>query len=126
MAPTMQGVCSKCKTSVGNIVPPHHKCSGSTILVEKVVDETWERRWRKKGECMGSNQRRQFVPFKANIMASKGTSLPLCTKGGRRVGTYLGGGRGNKKDVFLVVAAINVFVVFVQSLLCVAGSILTQ
>eukprot|EP00957_Ditylum_brightwellii_P190499 14500406-Ditylum_brightwellii.AAC.1 len=60
-------------------------------------------------------------------MASKGTSLPLCTKGERLVGTYLGeGGWGNKKGVFLVVTATFVFVVFVQSLLCVAGSILTQ
>eukprot|EP00957_Ditylum_brightwellii_P140273 10688357-Ditylum_brightwellii.AAC.1 len=60
-------------------------------------------------------------------MASKGTSPPLCTKGGKLVGTYLGeGGWGNKKDVFLVAATTVVFIVFVQSLLCVAGSILTQ
>eukprot|EP00957_Ditylum_brightwellii_P089699 6831501-Ditylum_brightwellii.AAC.1 len=60
-------------------------------------------------------------------MASKGTSIPLCTKGGRLVGTYLGESCwGNKKDVFLVVDTTIVFIISMQSLLCVAGSILTQ
>eukprot|EP00957_Ditylum_brightwellii_P025759 1948378-Ditylum_brightwellii.AAC.1 len=60
-------------------------------------------------------------------MASKGTSLPLCTKVERLVGTYLReGGWGNKRDVFLVIAATVIFVIFVQSLLCVSGSISTQ
>jgi len=46
-------------------------------------------------------------------MASKGTGLPLYTKWGRLVGTYLGGGGwGNKQDVFLVAAATVIFVVF--------------
>eukprot|EP00957_Ditylum_brightwellii_P159775 12161434-Ditylum_brightwellii.AAC.1 len=60
-------------------------------------------------------------------MASKGTNLPQYTKGGRLVGTYLGRGDwGNKQDVFLVVAATVVFMKNQWSLLCVAGSILTQ
>eukprot|EP00957_Ditylum_brightwellii_P172977 13169550-Ditylum_brightwellii.AAC.1 len=63
-------------------------------------------------------------------MASKDISLPQYTKGGRLVGTYLGGGGwGNKQDVFLAIATTIVFVVFVkiqQSMVSVAGSILTQ
>ena len=74
--------------------------------------------------------RLKFLPFEAHAVASKGRSLPLYTKGGRLVGTYLGGGRDfNKQDVFVVVPATVVFVVFVKkqrSLLCVAESILTQ
>eukprot|EP00957_Ditylum_brightwellii_P100864 7687504-Ditylum_brightwellii.AAC.1 len=59
-------------------------------------------------------------------MASKGTSIPQYTKGGRVVGTYLGGGGwGNKKDVFLIGVATVVFVKKQQSLLCVDGSILS-
>eukprot|EP00957_Ditylum_brightwellii_P077508 5889619-Ditylum_brightwellii.AAC.1 len=85
MAPATQRVCSKYKTAAGDIAPPCHKCIGSTILVGKMVGEMWERRWSKKSECMGSNQRRQCLPFEANSMASKGTRLPLCTKGGRLV-----------------------------------------
>eukprot|EP00957_Ditylum_brightwellii_P074042 5625811-Ditylum_brightwellii.AAC.1 len=48
MAPTTQGVCSKYKMAAGNIAHPRHKCIGSTILVEKVVEELWERPWHKK------------------------------------------------------------------------------
>jgi hypothetical protein len=60
---------------------------------------------------MGCHWRLKFQTFKANAMASKGTSLPQYTKGGRFVGTYLGGGGwGNKQDVFLVVAVTVVFV----------------
>eukprot|EP00957_Ditylum_brightwellii_P176968 13480419-Ditylum_brightwellii.AAC.1 len=53
LAPATQGVCRKCKTAAGNIAPPpraraRHKCIGSTMSVEKVVRETWERRWHKE------------------------------------------------------------------------------
>eukprot|EP00957_Ditylum_brightwellii_P198117 15094305-Ditylum_brightwellii.AAC.1 len=63
------------------------------MSVGKVVGETWEERWCSK----------------------KGRSLPLYLKGGRLVGTYLGGGGDfNKQDVFVVVPATVVFVVFVK------------
>eukprot|EP00957_Ditylum_brightwellii_P065342 4956771-Ditylum_brightwellii.AAC.1 len=63
-------------------------------------------------------------------MASKGTSPPPMHKRGE-VCRYLPweGGWGNEKDVSLAIATTVVFIVFVkkgQSLLCVAGSILTQ
>ena len=48
MAPTTQGVCSKCKTAAGDIASPHHKCIRSTIMVGKAVGGMWERRWRKE------------------------------------------------------------------------------
>eukprot|EP00957_Ditylum_brightwellii_P171786 13077349-Ditylum_brightwellii.AAC.1 len=75
---------------------------------------------------MGCHWRPKFQPFKVNVMASKGTSLPQHTKGRRLVGTYLGGGWGSKQDVFLVLAATVVFVKKRRSVLCVAGYILTQ
>eukprot|EP00957_Ditylum_brightwellii_P007196 546157-Ditylum_brightwellii.AAC.1 len=63
-------------------------------------------------------------------MALKGRSLPLYTKGGRFVCTYLGGGREfNKEDDFVIITATAILSFFVkkqQSLLCVAGSILIQ
>eukprot|EP00957_Ditylum_brightwellii_P180262 13731863-Ditylum_brightwellii.AAC.1 len=62
---------------------------------------------------MGCHWQPNFQPFKANAMASNGTNLPLYTKEGRLLGTYLGGGGwGNKQDIFLVAAATVVFVVF--------------
>eukprot|EP00957_Ditylum_brightwellii_P033936 2570741-Ditylum_brightwellii.AAC.1 len=48
MAPTTQGVCSKCKTAAGDIASPRHKCIRSTISVVKVVGETWERQCHKE------------------------------------------------------------------------------
>eukprot|EP00957_Ditylum_brightwellii_P143271 10915261-Ditylum_brightwellii.AAC.1 len=43
MTPMTQGVCSKCKTTAGNIASLRHKCIGSTILMGKVVGETWKK-----------------------------------------------------------------------------------
>jgi hypothetical protein len=42
----------------------------------------------------------QLLPFEANAMASKGTSPPLCTKGMRLVGTYLGGVAGARRKSY--------------------------
>eukprot|EP00957_Ditylum_brightwellii_P033017 2503274-Ditylum_brightwellii.AAC.1 len=86
MAPTMQGVCSGCKTTSGDIIPPCHWWIGNTILVCKVVEEMWERQWCKKD------------------------AFPYTQKGGRLVHTYLGGGRDfNKKDIFVVVTTTIIF-----------------
>ena len=79
---------------------------------------------------MGSHWGHTCLPFEAHMVASKGRHLPLYTKGGRFVCTYLGGGGNfNKQDEFVVVIITIVFIIFVKiqwSLLCVDGSILTQ
>eukprot|EP00957_Ditylum_brightwellii_P059088 4482194-Ditylum_brightwellii.AAC.1 len=92
MAPMMQGVCSACKTAADNIAPPRHKCIGSTISVGKVVGETWERQWRKKSQFNG------FKVQNPPPMHKRGEACRYLPWGG-------GSGWGNKKDVFLAVAA---------------------
>eukprot|EP00957_Ditylum_brightwellii_P207833 15354731-Ditylum_brightwellii.AAC.1 len=77
----------------------HKNAISGVVLTKKVVGETWEEQWHDK-RLMQWLQRAQAFPY-----TQKGRGV---------VGTYLGGGWGNKKDVLPVVAATVVFIVFVK------------
>eukprot|EP00957_Ditylum_brightwellii_P013593 1025405-Ditylum_brightwellii.AAC.1 len=49
MTTMMQGSYGACQIAAGTIAPLQHRSIGSIIWVGKIVGETWEERWCKKG-----------------------------------------------------------------------------
>jgi hypothetical protein len=94
MAPTTQGsvVCAKPQQAT---LPP---CIISALRARYLWGKWWGRCGRdngaKKGEYMGFHWQHKVLPFEAHAVASKDRHLPLYTKRGRLVYTYLGGWQG--------------------------------